>query len=135
MAYPPVGVKRVGCALLLAALTVLSACTSAEMKAVRSMPINHVELSKVKDGEYSGGYAYGGFSYEVKVTVADHQVKNIVVSANRTTKHARMAEAVTKSILEMQKNDVDVVSGATTTSKALLKAVENALVKGLEGPQ
>jgi uncharacterized protein with FMN-binding domain len=42
-----------------------------------------------------------------------------------------MAEGVVKSILDQQKNDVDVVSGATTTSKALLKAVENALVKGL----
>jgi len=36
-----------------------------------------------------------------------------------------------KRVLEQQRNDVDAVSGATTTSKALLRAVENALNKGL----
>jgi hypothetical protein len=69
-------------------------CTNAEVKAVRGMPINHVDLSKVKDGEYLGAYAYGGFSYEVKVTVANHQIKDIAIIKNRTTKHARMAEGV-----------------------------------------
>jgi uncharacterized protein with FMN-binding domain len=58
-------------------------------------------------------------------------MKDVVLTRNRTTKYARMAEAVVKNILDQQKNDVDVVSGATTTSKALLKTVENALAKGL----
>ena len=50
---------------------------------------------------------------------------------NRDTRHARMAQGVVKSVLDQQKNDVDAVSGATTTSKALLKAIEKALEKGL----
>ncbi|GAB1456487.1 hypothetical protein MASR2M48_17950 [Spirochaetota bacterium] len=43
------------------------------------------------------------------------------------TKQAKMAEGVFASIISEQKNDVAVVSGATTTSKAFLKAIENAL--------
>jgi uncharacterized protein with FMN-binding domain len=91
------------------------------------MPINHVDLAQVKDGKYPGSYSYGGFKYEVMVDVESHQIKNITITTNRTTSHAQAAEGVIKSILVQQKNDVDVVSGATTTSKALLKAVENAL--------
>jgi uncharacterized protein with FMN-binding domain len=33
-------------------------------------------------------------------------------------------------MIREQKNNVDAVSGATTTSKALIKAVENALITG-----
>jgi uncharacterized protein with FMN-binding domain len=80
-------------------------CNGAEVKAVRALPIDHVDLAKVRDGTYQGDFAYGGFDYQVQVTVAGHQIK--------------------------QKNDVDAVSGATTTSKALLKAIERALTKGL----
>ena len=119
--------KYLAALILLLSLTALSDCTNA---AVRRMPINHVDLSQVKDGDYSGDYAYGGFNYEVKVSVANHQIKGIAIIKNRTTSHAKMAEGVVKRILEQQENDVDAVSGATTTSKALLKATENALAKG-----
>jgi uncharacterized protein with FMN-binding domain len=109
----------------------LFGCASAEVKAVRAMPINHVDLTQTKDGDYPGSFAYGGFKYEVVVTVANHEIKNITITKNRNTSHAQKAECVVSRILERQKNDVDAVSGATTTSKALLKAVEN----GLEGKQ
>lgn len=50
--------------------------------------------------------------------------KNLVFSGiailkNRSTKHAKMAERIVKRVLEQQKSDVDVGTGATT-SKALL---------------
>lgn len=116
--------------LLLVILVTLFGCTNAEVQAVRGMHINHVDLSKVKHGDYLGAFAYGGFNYVVRVNVVDHQITDILVLKNRTTKHAKKAEGVVKSILDHQRNDVDAISGATTTSKALLKAVENALAKG-----
>ena len=114
---------------LLIVLTVITlfGCNTAEVKAVRAMPINHVDLRLVKDGIYPGSFAYGGFTYEVVVTIANHGIKNVTITRNRNTSHAQAAEGVMTRILEQQKNDVDAVSGATTTSKALLKAVENAL--------
>jgi len=39
------------------------------------------------------------------------------------------AEGVFTKIVKQQKVDVDVVTGATTTSKAFMKAAENALSK------
>ena len=105
-------------------------CNNAEVKAVRAMSINHVDLASVRNGTYLGDFAYSGFDYQVQVTVAGHQIKDVVTVKNRHTRQAKMAEGVLPRILDQQKNDVDAVSGATTTSKALLKAVERALTKG-----
>ncbi len=123
--------KVVRPSILAAILAVLLGCASGEVKTVRAMPINHVDLAQVRDGTYTGDFTYGGFTYEVSVTVTSHQIKDIAAVKNRTTSHAKKAEGALRSVLEQQRNDVDAVSGATTTSKALLKAAENALNKGL----
>lgn len=123
--------KFTGRLLLLFSTAVLFYCANAEVQAVRGMRINHVDVSKVKDGDYLGAFAYGGFNYVVRVNVVDHQIVDVLILKNRTTKWAKKAERVAKSILDQQRNDVDAISGATTTSKAFLKAVENALEKGL----
>ncbi|WMJ89027.1 FMN-binding protein [Anaerocolumna sp. MB42-C2] len=94
---------------------------------VRNMEINNVDLEKVNDGTYNGKYTYGHYTYQVEVTVKNHEIKSIDVINGRVSEHAKAAEGVLDNILTEQKIDVDVVSGATTTSKALLKAVENAL--------
>lgn len=103
-----------------------------ELEAVRKMPIEDVDLGKVKDGTYNGAYVYGSHTYEVQVRVGDHRIEKIDVVSNRDTSHAKKAEGVIDRVLEKQVVNVDVVSGATTTSKALLKAIENAVKSGLE---
>ena len=92
--------KYLAVPLLLFALTALFGCTNA---AVRKMPINHVDLSQVKDGDYSGDYAYAGFDYQIEVSVANHQIKDIAIIKNRTTSRAKMAEGVVERILETAK--------------------------------
>ena len=94
-----------------------------------SAPCPSITLTSVRSGTEitEAATTYGGFTYEVEVQVTGHEIKNITITRNRTTSHAQKAEGVVSRILEQQKNDVDAVSGATTTSKALLKAVENAL--------
>ena len=108
----------------------LASCMSPEVKAVRAMTIQAVDLSKVPDGTYEGSYAYGSFSYVVSVHVDNGQILAIDILKNRSTKHARQAEGVVTQVLSEQRTDVDAVAGATTTSKALLKAIENALTEG-----
>ena len=122
--------KKLGFIVLVLGLLVLAGCSRAELVAVRNLPINHIDLAQVKDGSYSGQYAYSGFTYEVKVNVAAHKITDISLVKNRSTKQAKMAAGVVTRVLDEQRNDVDAVSGATTTSKALLKAIENALSVG-----
>ncbi len=104
-----------------------------EMASVRKMTINEVDLSAMKDGVFPGDFTYGGFTYEVEVVVRDHKIERVNVLKNREdSDYAKKAEGVIDRVIKSQSLKVDAVTGATTTSKALLKAIENALTAGLE---
>ena len=95
--------------------------------AVRALVIEDQDLSSIHNGTYLGDYTYGGFTYEVSVTVESYIIKNIEITKNRSSKYAKMAEGVVEKVLAKGNVNVEVVSGATTSSKALLKAIEQAL--------
>ncbi len=116
--------------LLLIAFLVLG-CGSQEQTMVRQMEIQNVDINGIRDGDYLGSFSYGGFKYEVKTIVGDHKIKDIMILHNRDTKYARRAEGVVSEIIKNQTPNVDVISGATTTSKVLMKAVENSLNTGM----
>ncbi len=105
-------------------------CNRAEIRRTRELAINDVSIASIPDGSYTGSYAYGGFAYSVRCIVSEGRLDKVKVLQNRNTKHAKDAELVIRRVVEKQKVDVDAVSGATATSKALLKAVEKALTKG-----
>ena len=92
----------------------------------RNLPIVEVNLSNIEDGEYIGKANYG-FEYEVKVYVENHKIENIEIIKNRDSFYARLAEGITHKIIREQKVNIDAVTGATTTSKILMKAVETAI--------
>lgn len=102
-------------------------CASKEMMMVRQMEIQNVDTKNIQDGEYIGSFSYSGFEYKVKTIVQGHRIADIKILQNRDTKHAKSAEGVISEIIEKQSPNVDAISGATTTSKALMKAVENSL--------
>lgn len=102
-------------------------CASQEMLRVRQMDIQNVDISKIQDGEYRGSFSYSGFDYVVKTIINNQKIISIQILHNRDSKHARRAEGVIAEILQKQTPNVDAVSGATTTSKAIMKAVENSL--------
>ncbi len=108
-----------------AAIKYSEAAREAEM--VRNMEIHDMDLSSIHDGTYPGNYTYGGFTYAVEVTIRNYAIANIEITRNRTTKYAKMAEGVVQNVMTRGNTAADVVSGATTTSKALLKAIEQAI--------
>ncbi len=126
--------KRLASFILLLAVILVSGCTSAEVTATRQLPIARIDLAQAHDGSYDGEYTYGRFTYKVEVVILDHRIVTVRILGNRNTRHALLAEGIVDRILQAQRNDVDAVSGATTTSKALLKATENALTRSLASP-
>ena len=108
---------------------VISGCANKEIMMVRQMEIKEIELSSIPDGNYKGDFTYGSFTYELEVIVKNHRIENVKVLKNRDDEHAKKAEGVIKRVVESQSLKVDAISGATTTSKAFLKAIENALRK------
>lgn len=80
------------------------------------------------DGIYTGvGVGYGG-ELTVEVTVENASIMSIeVVEDYETPRFLSIASSILSSILDTQSTDVDTVSSATMSSKAILDAVEDAL--------
>jgi uncharacterized protein with FMN-binding domain len=83
-------------------------------------------LSKTNDGVYSGSYKVFPVVAEVKVTVKNHKISNIELVKHENGKGSS-AEILPGKVVEAQSLDVDIISGATYSSKVILKAIENAL--------
>ena len=102
---------------------------SDEVEQIKSMDISHVDPATVPDGEYTGEFPFRQrYLYRVNVTVKSGKISNIQVLQNGTeNEHAKKGLGVIPRILQEQSPDVDAISGATVTSKALMKCVEKAL--------
>lgn len=94
---------------------------------IRNMPIKNIDVTKVSDGIYKGEAQAGNYKYKLRVTVENHKIVTIEGLDNRESPYVTYAEGVFTKIIKQQKVDVDAITGATTTSKAFMKAVENAL--------
>ncbi|MDR2758783.1 MAG: FMN-binding protein [Spirochaetaceae bacterium] len=87
------------------------------------------DLNYKADGTYRGEYDLSGTP--VKVTVDVH-TENARITGIEIVRHlcspiGKKAEKITARIIEEQSLQVDAISGATGSSKAILKAVEAAL--------
>ena len=99
-----------------------------DMRDYANITIADTDLSASADGTYTGDVVFDGFEYAVQVAVRDNAIAEVRVTSNRETSYARMAaKATIPAILASQNANVDAVTGATATSKALMKAVERAI--------
>ena len=103
----------------------------AQLTYYRNLPIETIDNGQLADGNYTGEASYG-YDYKVKVVIKNHSIEDIEILQNRDSFYARLAEGIRYKILQQQSNDVETVTGATTTSKVLLQAVEKALIKDKE---
>lgn len=82
-----------------------------------------------QDGTYSGeGTGFGG-SIQVEVTVKDGKIESLEIlsAAKEDSAYLESAKGVIDRVLEAQTPEVDAISGATFSSKGILKAAGNAL--------
>ncbi|WP_243156273.1 FMN-binding protein [Clostridium sp. C2-6-12] len=98
----------------------------AYQKSVKELKIGSVDLSKISDGEYTGSCNVDYISAKVVVTVKNHKIENINLVEHKNGRGKR-AEVITDKVVGSQSLQVDTVSGATNSSKVILKAIENAL--------
>lgn len=105
---------------------------NAILQAYRQRPVPPVNLATVADGTYQGKETTGGFTYVVEVAVAQHKIARINILRNRPAVYPLLAAGVARKVMNAQRVNVDAVTGATTTSKALLLAIEDALRQGVK---
>jgi len=120
-------IVRVAILLLAGGVVAAILMESAKLRTYRQMEISHVEPAFIRDGVYRGAASDGSFTYEVDVTVKGKTIVEVTAVSNRATPYARYAEGVFSRVLNNQSPAVDAITRATTSSKMLLKAVENAL--------
>lgn len=114
-------------AILFVSSFLLHACAQRTDSDERSDARQAVDFGDIADGTHRGRFTYGAFIFIVDVIAQDGEVIDIIVVQNRDNDPSREAEAVVRRIVEAQSLDVDLVSGATASSRALLQAAENAI--------
>lgn len=97
------------------------------VRRVVELKIGDANLASVPDGTYRGSYDGGRFSNTVEVDVADHRITNIRLVKDITFRMASIRQQLFDKVIAGQSLSVDAVSGATATTHAYLKAIENAL--------
>ena len=104
--------------------------TSKYRRIISEIEIRSPDLTLIHDGTYFGTFDAILISADVEVTVIDHKITEILLE-HRNDRGAS-AEIITGDVLMQQSLKVDTISGATNSSKVILKAIENALESGLE---
>jgi uncharacterized protein with FMN-binding domain len=108
--------------LLCAAAILLTACVNLD-----KIVISNPDLSIVSNGTYQGKSKVGPVRVTLDVTVKDKTITDIVIIQHFNGR-GKKAETIVPRIIEAQSLEVDAVSGATGSSKAILQAVERALL-------
>lgn len=92
-----------------------------------SLTIGCVDFSGLPDGIYAGKHSGGRWSNQVLVTVESGRVTGIDVVKDVLFNLPDVTQRTLDAVIETQSLEVDIISGATVTARAYLKAVENAL--------
>jgi uncharacterized protein with FMN-binding domain len=101
---------------------------NANLSGLSEMKIAVIDMSKLKNGTYEGSYKVFPVEAQVRVTVKDGAASDIKL-IKHITGQGQAAESIPEKVVKAQSLDVDIVSGATYSSKVILKAIEIALKK------
>jgi len=100
----------------------------ADLAKLNAAVIRGVDLTKVDNGTYAGAYQAFPIDVQVQVVVEDHKILRIDL-VKHTNGQGKAAEVIPAEVVEAQSLKVDMISGATKSSKAILLAIQDALSK------
>ncbi len=98
----------------------------ANLERLARVTISNVDLSKTEDGIFVGSYKAFPVAAEVEVTINNHIIREIELKKHDNGQ-GLPAEIIPDKVVEAQTLEVDIVTGATYSSKVILKAIEDAL--------
>lgn len=93
---------------------------------ISNISVSGIDFQKVEDGTYIGEENVGYISCVVKVTVKNHVLVSVDIIEHHNER-GKPAEIVIEEMVKKQSVRVDAVTGATNSSKVIMKAVENSL--------
>jgi len=98
---------------------------------INAIEIEEIDLQKVKDGEYIGEVDAVLVKAKVLVKVRDHRISEIQLLKHQHGRGAA-AEVIPSQVVAKQSLKVDTITKATSSSKVILEAIEQALRQGLD---
>ena len=122
-------------AAVIASLAALSSCKVDKAALAKQVALRDVDLTSVPDGVYEAAYTItpppgvvaANKHVRVRVTVAGGRYEKIELLEPSGLSSSKRTLALLAKIEESQKLSTDAVSGATITSVAILKAVQEAV--------
>lgn len=91
-------------------------------------PIESIDVSSLESGTYVGEYSVPPVSATVEVRISDGRIDQILL-LDHGNGMGQPAEAIIDDVIEKQSLQIDSISGATYSSRVILKAIEDALSK------
>lgn len=125
----PIVIILVLLAVFFIAGQLLPAITEASYTTIRAST-KAFDTRTVKDGIYEGKAFLLPVSVSISIGVAGGRIVSIEL-LKHFNGQGQTAEAIIPAVLDAQSLGVDVVTGATHSSLTILKALENALEKGV----
>jgi uncharacterized protein with FMN-binding domain len=99
-----------------------------ELKVGSEVQLFGINPADVPDGRYEGQYDYSRWSNTVAAVVQEGKIVSIdIINDVVAPEITNCSAEIIHRVIEAQDTNVDAVSGATVTSKAYLKAIEDAL--------
>ena len=95
-----------------------------------NVQIHGIDLIHIADGDYVGEYDFKRWQETVTVSVRNGEIVEIHADEKNMPdifSDYNIYEEIIGRVIAAQNTTVDAVSGATVSSKALLKAIDNAL--------
>lgn len=95
-------------------------------KKTLDLKIENIDFKTIIDGEYVGTYSLGAVKVKTKSSIKDGKIVRVeyLESEHETGKKA---EIISDEVIKKQSLEVDAVSGATTSSKVILKSIEKGI--------
>lgn len=97
---------------------------------VQNLTITNVNPNTVQDGVYRGFAELTYVGVQTEVVVSNGVILDVTLLQHRQ-KRGEPAEVLIDQVVEGQTLELDIVSGATASSKLILKSIENALNEGV----
>lgn len=88
----------------------------------------NVDLSTAKEGTFIGKYTVMPIDVEVQVKVGQQEIEEILL-VKHFNGQGKAAETIPSQVVKAQSLQVDVIAGATYSSKVILKAIQVALLQ------
>ena len=101
-----------------------------DLSYMREVELRGINLTSIDNGSYTGTFEHGRFTNTLTVQVENNRIIEISIDhdvwAARVT---NISDEVFDRTIEAQDTEIDTVAGATATTTAYLKAIEDALSK------